>query len=159
MNLVDYVVLSEDPSLHQVKRQLRQENQLMSLEQPPADPGEDGHAQRVAEVQDPCVDRLRRLGLGDGLDEERDERVQRVLVHVVDETPVPTRDVHKTQRREHELSCDFGKLRRLSRREVLINAAGGNTNQTTTFGQKLSCTHLLKIITNIIYANPAGVSL
>ena len=44
MNLVDDMVFPKNASLHQVERQLRQENQLMSLEQPSADPREDGHA-------------------------------------------------------------------------------------------------------------------
>lgn len=84
MDLVDYLLLSQDPSLHKVERKLRQEDELVALEQPPTNPGEDRHAQRVAEVENSPVHRVRRLGLGDGLDKEGNKRIQRVLVHVVD---------------------------------------------------------------------------
>lgn len=55
MKFVDHAVLPKDPSLHQVERQLRQENQLVALKQPSANPSKDGHAQGVAQVENSAI--------------------------------------------------------------------------------------------------------
>ena len=74
----------------------------MALEKPPANPGEDSHAQRVPEVEHPAVYRVRRLGLGNGLDEEGCEGVERVLVHVVDEAPAEDRRCCKAFKKQEK---------------------------------------------------------
>lgn len=84
MELVNHALLPEDSSLHQVERQLRQENQLVALEQPPANPGENCHTQGVAEIENPSLHGIGRLGLRNRLDKEGHEGVEGVLVHVVD---------------------------------------------------------------------------
>lgn len=62
----------------------------MALEQSPADPRKNCHAQSISEIQHPSIHGVGGLSLGDRLDEEGHEGIQRVLVHVVDEAPVST---------------------------------------------------------------------
>lgn len=88
MQLVNDVLFAEYPSFHQVERQLRQENQLVSLEQSTTNPRENGHTKSVAEIENPPLNVVGWLGLRNGLHKEGDERVEGVLVHVVDQAPV-----------------------------------------------------------------------
>lgn len=63
MKFVDNVVLPQSTSLHQIECQLGQENKFVALEQSPADPSEDGHAQGVSQVEYSTIHGVRRLGL------------------------------------------------------------------------------------------------
>lgn len=64
MQLVDDVLFAENPSFHQIERQLRQENQLVTLEQSTTNPREDGHTKSVAEIENPPLHIIGWFGLG-----------------------------------------------------------------------------------------------
>jgi hypothetical protein len=64
-------------------REVHAEGESVGVEDAPADVSEDESKQRVREHVDPSVEIRRRRALGERAFEQRDERVQTELVHVV----------------------------------------------------------------------------